>query len=121
MPYRRRPVNVAILLAGFALLLALMGGISWLSVSQNSTMSWVSHTLEVENRVRTVFSHLQDAETGQRGFLLTGRREFLEPYADATAPLEDGLKALRVAVLDNPRQIARVDRLIGAVHAREAL
>ncbi len=43
---------------------------------------------------RQVFSVVQDAETGQRGFLLTGRTYYLEPYQQATAQMATALKHL---------------------------
>lgn len=38
---------------------------------------------------------VQDAETGQRGFLLTGEERYLEPYTEAQAQLAPRLAAVR--------------------------
>ncbi|MBP8310096.1 MAG: CHASE3 domain-containing protein, partial [Burkholderiaceae bacterium] len=35
------------------------------------------------SHIQTLWRVLVDAETGQRGYLLTGRREYLKPYEDA--------------------------------------
>src|SRR5262249_17847295 len=48
----------------------------------------VAHTLRVLNAVNRLQGSLTDAETGARGFLITGRHEFLEPY-DASLPVTD--------------------------------
>jgi len=45
----------------------------------------VEHTLRVQQALETLQLTLVDAETGQRGFLLTGQPHFLEPYIDAVA------------------------------------
>ncbi len=44
-------------------------------------------TLAASSRVSQLLSTLQDAETGQRGYLLTGRDEYLQPYEAARARL----------------------------------
>ena len=43
-------------------------------------LSWVIHTHQVETLMESVLSQLKDAETGQRGYLLTGQIRYLEPY-----------------------------------------
>jgi signal transduction histidine kinase len=72
---------------------------AWLSyrninvlLSQERAMS-VSY-LRLDTLQRTL-SAITDAETGQRGFLLTGDEEYLAPYADARRALETDLRQLR--------------------------
>ena len=40
----------------------------------------VVHTYKVEILLEEILSQLDDAETGQRGYLLTGNSKYLEPY-----------------------------------------
>src|SRR5258705_1350546 len=70
-----------------------------------TSVQWVSHTNEVLTRLEAVLSTLKDAETGQRGYLLTGEPAYLEPYRDAVDRLP------RQVTLDNPAQTVRVLRL----------
>ncbi len=121
MPGARSPFSVTILLIGFLLALGLMIGVSWLSVSQRQALAQVRHSLEVENRVRIVLSRLQDAETGQRGYLLTGRPEFLAPYRSAQAAMPGDIAALRRAVNDNAVQGVRIDRLRALIDRRQQM
>lgn len=65
------------------------------------SMSWVQRNeqeLLASQRelefIREVFSLLKDAETGQRGFVITGNESFLEPYYAATSKLESQLPRL---------------------------
>ncbi len=44
---------------------------------------WLVHTYEVIGHTESLLAKLEDAETGQRGYLLTGSEEYLEPYEDA--------------------------------------
>ncbi len=69
----------------------------------------VSHTLDVTEQLEVLLSTFQDAETGQRGFVLTGDERYLEPYERARATLDDELARLRAAIADRPAQVARFD------------
>ncbi|MGH7648307.1 MAG: CHASE3 domain-containing protein, partial [Gemmatimonadaceae bacterium] len=71
----------------------------------------VAHTHRVIENVERVLSRLTDAETGQRGYLLTGRGDYLEPYLagerDATAALD----TLGGLVAGRANQLVRLDSL----------
>ena len=54
---------------------------------------------------------LADAESGQRGYLLTGRPAYLEPYAEAGRRLSITLTELEAALSEQPDQIEAVRRL----------
>ncbi|MBX3561616.1 MAG: CHASE3 domain-containing protein [Sphingomonas sp.] len=115
----RRDRSVIVLIGGFVLLIAAVLATVWLAVEQQRSAELVKHTLRVENQLSGLLSKLQDAETSNRGFLLTGRSEFLQPYDDAVSTINADFGQLREAVADNPRQIEALDRF--AIHARERL
>src|SRR5262249_48331785 len=71
---------------------------------------WVAHTHEVLDLTSDVLRTLVDAETGQRGFLITGRENFLEPYQQALARLDQQVTTLKEKTQDNPRQQALIHR-----------
>ncbi|MBK5298207.1 MAG: CHASE3 domain-containing protein [Vicinamibacteria bacterium] len=52
-----------------------------------------------------------DAETGQRGYLITGRDEYLQPYAAALSRVDAEVNGLVGLVQDNPTQVADVAEL----------
>ncbi len=64
----------------------------------------VNHTNQVLIGAENIISHLKDAETGQRGFLLTGELSFLEPYNGAYALTTETYNELTDLTLDNPVQ-----------------
>ncbi len=109
------------LIAGFALLATLVMGTVWLSALQDAAAQRVQHTLGVDGRLTDVLSTLQDAETGQRGYLLTHRSVFLEPYERAATTLDRQITDLQQAVADHPAQAERVKRLRAAASARASL
>jgi signal transduction histidine kinase/CHASE3 domain sensor protein/ActR/RegA family two-component response regulator len=109
------------LLIGFGVLAGLVLGTVWLSQRQDRAAYLVQHTLTVENRLSEVLSHLQDAEAGQRGYLLTGRSVFLIPYDQALGSLGREVDEIERITADNPAQQARAKRLRAAIERREQL
>jgi methyl-accepting chemotaxis protein len=68
----------------------------------------VTHSHEVLEAVAHELSFMKDAETGQRGFLLTGNEAYVEPYQSALDASERTMVDLRTLTADNPRQQASV-------------
>ena len=68
--------------------------------------------------LREVRALLVDAETGQRGFIITGEDGYLEPYNAALSSLQQDLSALRAAMAPYPEQRARLARLEPVIEAR---
>src|SRR5262252_3123263 len=52
---------------------------------------WVAHTHQVLDTLRSLQSSVADAETGQRGFLITGRATYLEPYEAGRSAVQQRL------------------------------
>ena len=112
---------LAALVACLALLALACAGAVWFTNEQHRSAQWVNHSLEVENRITTVLSLLQDSETGQRGYLLTRRPEYLQPYQAAAPRLPKALAELRQATTDNAAQLALIGRLGSVVRTRESV
>ncbi|MGY4383303.1 signal transduction histidine kinase/DNA-binding response OmpR family regulator/CHASE3 domain sensor protein [Pedobacter sp. UYP24] len=71
----------------------------------------VAHSNSVMNNLDGVISTLKDAETGQRGYLLTGDKAFLTPYIGAKAHADDLLSQIAIESKDNPYQQENLKRL----------
>jgi PAS domain S-box-containing protein len=95
----------------FAAVLAILGMVVMAFAMQrlNDSAGLVARSNAVLLRIGSVLSMLQDAETGQRGFLITGAPEYLKPYESAVTSLSSELRALGDLVADKPRQKRRVD------------
>src|SRR5262245_31662209 len=63
---------------------------------------WARHCVRVLEQIGVVLQRVTDAETGQRGYMLTGDRAYLEPYEQARAALPDALRRLRKMTAHNP-------------------
>ncbi len=91
------------------LLLALAAGLTWhFSTRLADSRALVLHTVEVIDAAQSLLALAQDAETGQRGFIITQRRSYLEPYRAATAAIAARAASLAKLVTDNPQQLVRV-------------
>ncbi|MFI5937467.1 response regulator [Actinoplanes sp. NPDC051494] len=64
----------------------------------------VDRSNEVLASIAQLRGYVQDAERGQRGYLITGDRRYLRPYTDAAARMPATIRDLRHATRDNPNQ-----------------
>jgi PAS domain S-box-containing protein len=71
----------------------------------------VAHSHEVLDALEQLISTLKDAETGQRGYLITDEPRYLDPYNSAVATLRDRIEHLERLTADNPGQRARLGDL----------
>ena len=97
------PVVVALLLSGF------------ISFSYNLLLKnyrdAVDHTFQVMSGIDNVLLRLQDAETGQRGFIITGDEAYLAPFKSAELELSEVLAGLDRLVSDNADQQIEIANL----------
>ncbi len=80
----------------------------------------IVHTHQVLDGLNLTLSIVKDAETGMRGFLLTGEERYLEPYDRASAGIEEQLSIVNALVIDSPSQAKRLQSLQAKVEARLA-
>jgi signal transduction histidine kinase len=119
MPSRARKalrLQLLPLIAGFVVLSLIVGARTFLVESQLEDNEAVRRAFEVEQHVATTMSLLQDAESGQRGFALTGEDAYLEAYNTAVASLPaefDALRAAMVADGERQAQLAQLEEAAG--------
>lgn len=104
----------------FAIILAIaIGTIAYFSIGKlNQTAKWVDHTHTVLGELDKITSGIKDAETGQRGFLLTGDEKYLAPYNQANTLIERAIAEVRFLTSDNPGQQQRLTNLEPLVEAK---
>ena len=101
------------LMAAFGVALVLIAGagvFSWSSTANlvdNTRM--MDHTHEVLEALERVVSQLDDAETAQRGFVITGEPRYLEPYHTGVVGVELAVPDVRRLTSDDPSQQRRLD------------
>ncbi|MCX6950767.1 MAG: PAS domain S-box protein [Verrucomicrobia bacterium] len=88
--------KVSVLIASAALLLALGVAVTfWAFIRIERAAAAREEVFGILNRADDLLSALKDAETGQRGFLLTGDEAFLEPYLSVRDNVTGHLRELR--------------------------
>jgi signal transduction histidine kinase len=81
----------------------------------------VEHTWQVILQVERIMSSAKDAETGNRGYLITGDDAYLEPYREASREMPGELDHFQALTVDNPLQQTRIVEMRARVQARMAL
>lgn len=90
----------------FFLVSALTGLYTTQSLRQNN--GYVVHTHDVIVSIDLLQSDLQDAETGQRGYLLTGQERYLEPFEKAKAQMRSRLATVESLIAEDAPQQRRI-------------
>ena len=110
MPIRRASrLPVALMGAGALVLVGLILAAAWLASVTADLSARVVQAREIRISASEVLETLLNAETGQRGFLLTGAPRYLEPFATAEATIKRDLDNL--ARLERENSAAQADIL----------
>ncbi len=112
-PMSRRLVPIVLVVA-----VLVVAANAWLALLAARRLAyseqWVNHTWQVIAQTERLMSSAKDAETGSRGYLLTGEDQFLEPYRTARRDLPIDLEDFKKLTQDNPNQQRRASEM-GAV------
>jgi diguanylate cyclase (GGDEF)-like protein/PAS domain S-box-containing protein len=104
----------------WGIIFALVTAVAALSYSSGSrylaAARAVEQALAAQAAIDSALSLLKDAETGQRGFILTGDEQFLVPYDAARAGMPQRMAELRHISGGDAQQVPRIrqlERLVG--------
>lgn len=99
---------------GVSLFLLLASSVaSYLSIRNLvSSTQWVNHTYEVYRNLDNVMAVLKDAESGQRGFIITGDEKYLVSYNTAEEKTNNLIEKVKTLTSDNAEQQTDCDRLL---------
>jgi signal transduction histidine kinase/CHASE3 domain sensor protein len=99
-------------LAAIVLLMAMLAAVTWRQhAGTQAAREWVRHTYQVLGTLKDLGIAVRDAETGQRGFLLTGDESYLKPNRGASARITLLHGELRQLTADNSVQQDRLRML----------
>jgi signal transduction histidine kinase len=118
MPVFQRKRSIVFLVATLALLLTVIAANFLLMGRQDAEQAAVQRSLEVQLRLSQVLSLVQDAETGQRGYLLTHSETYLAPYKAAIPAIDSEIAALRNIMNANRRETPLLDALAADTKAK---
>ena len=115
MPLTLEKKIVAGFSAAVGFMLVIGGAAWWSAVRSADTFRWVDHTHEVLYQLEASLTDMLNMQTATRGYLLTNKESFLEPYEAGSARIGTNLNRLRDLTKDNPAQRERLVRLEAAM------
>ncbi len=112
------------ILTGYALVLVVVGAVGVVAYRATTELiesaKLVARSHKLKETLADLFSTMKDAETGQRGFLLTGQDRYLEPYNSALGRFDRQLDDVRALTLDDAVQQRRLNLLQPLITAKLA-
>ncbi|MDN3655440.1 CHASE3 domain-containing protein [Ferruginibacter paludis] len=109
---KRRIMLPDIFFTGLLVLLFITSFISYQRInSQTETSNLLNTSYRIKNRVNQVLSDLLNAETGVRGFLLTKKQTFLQPYYGASDKVETSIDVVKELLENDAQQQKNADSL----------
>jgi two-component sensor histidine kinase len=117
-PLQPSRLLISIVVVSFILLLAAAGLTLRVSRQADDADRWVVHTMEVKQTLMQLETQLASAESGQRGYLITGEARFLQPFHAAAKSVPALVTKLRALVADDPAQQAKVDAVAPLIERR---
>jgi PAS domain S-box-containing protein len=108
-PIEKRSLLWSLIGLGMLLIITLIFG--WTLRQVNDSDNWVEHTRNVISHNRQLLSDIKDAESAERGFIITGDENYLEPFYSAAKDIPPAASNLRQLVTDNPSQQYKVQAL----------
>jgi CHASE3 domain sensor protein len=114
-----KPGRVFTLIALAAALAVMAGFPLSLNMSRfRENLAWVDHTNQVLRQLSATERAVLEAESSERGYLLTGDAAYLSTYNQSKDAIPKLLSSLRDSVADNTAQQKRVDVLRSDIEAR---
>jgi signal transduction histidine kinase len=92
----------------------------WSEVWNEKDREWVTHTLLVVEKLQAIRIDITQAETGHRGYMLTGQDRYLELYRAGADQVRQDMKELPDLIVDDPRERKATQRLEPLIAARLA-
>jgi len=114
-------IKVALGFGVLFLMLLLIETVGYVSIARlwNNTNE-LRDNYAIIDRLSYLMSAMKDAETGQRGYLLTGDETYLGPYTAATSSIYKVTNQLRDMTADNPNQVRHLDQAVSLIQSKMA-
>ena len=110
---RQIPVSKMAISLSLAILAALtLIGINEVGYTRSSSaLESIHRSQQTRSTLNQLLRNMLNAETGQRGFLLTGDAKYLEPYQSAVTQIDENLKQLSSAYQGNTALLRQLTEL----------
>lgn len=112
---------LSIIFAAALFILIFISGISYrYTTTLTDSSALVVHSYKIRSELDQLSSYLEEAESGQRGFILTGDSLFLRPLSEAREKINKTFNALRLLTKNNFQQQKNLDSLFRLINNRLA-
>ncbi|HEX4201098.1 MAG TPA: CHASE3 domain-containing protein, partial [Chthoniobacterales bacterium] len=115
---KSRQLNLVLLFLAVALLLIISFAVIFVIGTRASQLAAdLLQRQSILQRLQAIVATASDAETGQRGYLLTGDEKYLAPYANALSDVRSRISVLEKAATEGfiaPQEVEKIDRLVSA-------
>ncbi|WP_214469740.1 CHASE3 domain-containing protein [Mesorhizobium sp. dw_380] len=108
------------LVTGFAVLALIVGARAVLVESQRANRAAARETIEYQQLLSGLLSMAQDAESGQRGYLLTGEKSYLEPYRKAVDAIPGQLSRIDAMTASDDQLVQQINHIKDALSQKQA-
>jgi signal transduction histidine kinase len=103
------------------LIVACIGALAyWGEVRNDRDREWVTHTLHVVEKLQALRIDITQCETGQRGYMLTGKDRYLELYGAGVKQVRQDMRELPDLTADNPGEREAIKLLDPLISSRLA-
>lgn len=102
-------------------MIAVLGVGMWFHHQSEDVIASSNNILQKElilSQIENAFSLIKDAETGQRGFLLSGKEAYLEPYNKAAVAIHPAMHDLQQSLQDDPEQVESLQNLTTTIDGK---
>lgn len=120
MPLLQRFTGPGLFLVALLFIGASTAAFYWSFSRLADATAWVRHTLQARVLTQELLTALIDAETGERGYVITSDPRYLAPYHQGLTTVETRLDALRGELSDNHEQVERLDQIAALVDEKLA-
>lgn len=117
---RRGIVRRFAIIASMTLVLVAVAASLYMVRTVDSQLADIAKTYEIRRQARELMLAVVDAETGQRGYLITRDAAYLDPYNVAVGNLSQTYQSLLALLSDNPTQLSRIEALVPDLDAKRA-
>jgi signal transduction histidine kinase/ActR/RegA family two-component response regulator len=108
------------LIIGFAVLALIVGARATLVEGQRANREAAREAIEYQELLSGLLSLAQDSESGQRGYLLTGEKSYLEPYRRAVAAIPGQLARIDSMTAPDDQLVQQINRIKDALSQKQA-
>lgn len=116
----KSPVFLKIIFVISVAIIFFIGGITFKHITiLKKSSAWVSNSHEVNAELERLISYIKDAETGQRGYILSNDKNFLEPYYNSKVLVRKSYKRVSKLTANSRTQQSNLKKLLYFINKRQ--